>query len=62
MELRRFGLIMSVVADREIRRGEEVLVSYNYNVPEVPVLVQGHLVLPPPEGAGVVRGEDPGLV
>ena len=36
MQHPRFGLIMSVVADREIRRGEEVLVSYNYNVAESP--------------------------
>ena len=36
MELRRFGLIMSVVATARIPRGEEVLVSYNYNLADCP--------------------------
>ena len=36
MEVRRFGLIMSVVATARIPRGEEVLVSYNYNLADCP--------------------------
>ena len=35
-ELRRFGLIMSVVATAPISQGEEVLVSYNYNLADCP--------------------------
>ena len=33
----RFGLIMSIVATRDIVAGEEVLVSYNYDIPHAPV-------------------------
>ena len=36
MDLRRFGLIMSVVATVPISQGEEVLVSYNYNLADCP--------------------------
>ena len=32
----RFGRIMSVVALREIKRDEEVFVSYNYSVSHAP--------------------------
>ena len=32
----RFGLIMSVVAARDILPGEEILVSYNYDVSKSP--------------------------
>ena len=32
----RFGLIMSVRAITDIERGEEILVSYNYNIGQAP--------------------------
>ena len=32
----RFGLIMSVVADRDIKGGEELFVSYNYAIAQAP--------------------------
>ena len=32
----RFGLIMSIVATRDIVAGEEILVSYNYDIPHAP--------------------------
>ena len=32
----RFGLIMSIVALRDIRAGEEILVNYNYDVKLAP--------------------------
>ena len=34
--LSRFGLIMSIVANRDLEPGEEVFVSYNYDIQKAP--------------------------
>ncbi len=36
----RFGLIMSLVAKRDIEPGEEIYTSYNYDVQKAPVWYQ----------------------
>ena len=34
--LTRFGLVMGVMANRDLIAGEEVFVSYNYNIGKAP--------------------------
>jgi hypothetical protein len=36
----RFGLIMSLVAKRDIQPGEEIFTSYNYDVQKAPIWYQ----------------------